>query len=53
MYNASLTLSVINTEPNKQTACILIIIMVALYNENSYPTDIIIFFYKAMFTLLG
>lgn len=43
MYNASLTLSVINTEPNKHTACILIIIMVALYNENSYPTDIIIF----------
>lgn len=53
MYNASLTLSVINTEPNKHTACILIIIMVALHNENSYPTDIVIFFLQSNVYIVG
>lgn len=47
VYNASLTLSVINTDPNKHTACIIIITMVALYNENSYPTDITTFFLQS------
>lgn len=53
MYNVFFILFVINIELNKYIVCILIIIMVVLYNENLYLIDIIIFFYKVMFILLG
>lgn len=49
MYNVFFILFVINIELNKYIVCILIIIMVVLYNENLYLIDIIIFFYKVMF----